>query len=1087
MYYVKPSTDYPCSQQPCDTLSGYIGENSVVTQRNGSSNITMIFLPGTHTVSRNWIITNVSYLTLHGSTGTQSNFPAQIECITQAYFKFTDIHTLNIDSLSVSHCGVPANDTAGTTALVISAQNIQTLLITSSCFLENLYGSAILASETEKVIVGDSLFDRNSASDSGGAIVILDVVKLEIKNSNFTNNNCREVGGAIHLNTIEKISITNSNFVNNSVCRENCKPPMTFADGGGISIFGCMGDSFITTVIFDGLILFENNFARGNGGGLYASDATLSFLGETIFHNNTAHLQSGGALAVVSGCNVTIKNSNFTKNSCRRNGGAIYLDNIYMLTSITNSSFVNNLAYHGEDNCNDCSTGGGISIFIYDRGHGYSMAATSVIFDGLILFENNFVLGRGGGLYAADVTSVSFLGETIFHNNIAHLNAGGALVLIGGYNVTISVTSFRKNQAVKAGGAALISDVAFLSLTNCTFVDNYVAAGNNSLIGGGGGGLAVFGLTEARNYSTITNNGCINDDESVDLLFENITILNNFVNSSAVNGRGLLNVDAYNVISINSTKVVFKGVTLFRSNYCGLGDGGGLYVQDVVLEFQGKTYFQNNYATNTGGGMAMYSIKALFRDDTFIEHNIANLYGGGVSSRDSTVSFRGETTKFFKNYARSLSGGGLDILRSSIAFTGTEIIFNSNQASEGGGIAGVSFTLKMNAERITFTNNTANFGGAISTAIDFQSNNIISKTEIEFNCTGVILFANNCARQTGGGLALLNTRLFLRGEITVKNNDAVYRGGWLFAHEGIVSIQGKFKAEYNRAAEGGVISGERLTASLEASYAEFKDNVALAGGSITISQHSQLHLMCNSSFTRNYAKDGGALYLRSFSRLNLYSNTRVLFSSNHAVKGGAIYVDDYTYVDNSDRDSLRIGDCFFESKIIQVDKTSLRIKQFLFYNNTADKGQNLFGGHLDRCKLKQMVTFVKKFSVSDISIHYGGREAWFLLSNSSNNKSISSHPVRVCFCIHNSPNCTYELPTLSKYRGELINFSVVVVDQVETPLLSVIRAQFTKHSNGQLGEGEYLQTLPVTCSQLTFHVFSPDGGETLEIYSDDGP
>ena len=161
-------------------------------------------------------------------------------------------------------------------------------------------------------------------------------------------------------------------------------------------------------------------------------------------------------------------------------------------------------------------------------------------------------------------------------------------------------------------------------------------------------------------------------------------------------------------------------------------------------------------------------------------------------------------------------------------------------------------------------------------------------------------------------------------------------------------------------------------------------------------------------------------------------------------------------------------------------------KQFFFNNNTADKGHDLYGGLLDRCELDATVVTIDE-SANRFSTNYKGRFAWFLLSNLSRSTSLSSDPMRVCFCIYNTHNCTYELPTLSKYRGQMITFSAVVVDQVETPLPSVIRAQFPKYSNGQLGEGEYLQTLPGKCSQLTFHVFSPDDRDTLEIYSDDGP
>ena len=966
VYYVKPTTDYPCSQQPCDTLSGYM-ENSDLFQNNSNSNITMMFLPGTHTVQvqrSGWKISNIHSLTLKGPTGTQSNISAHIECTTPADFMFTNISTLEVNSLSFSHCGVPT--TTIKNVQVIFARNLEILLIRHSRFSKNVHGSAIFVSETKKVIVSDSLFDGNSASkSSGGAIAAFEVVRFEIKNSNFTNNNCRKHGGAIFLNNTQIICIANSTFVNNSAykVKRYCKlNDLDCSNGGAVSIFGNGEDACpypVTTAIFDGLVLFENNFAQRNGGGLYFRDGTLIFLGVITFHNNTAYLL-GGALAVVRGFNITIHTSNFTN-----------------------------------------------------------------------------------------------------------------------------------NQAI-GGGAAVIGDVAFLSLSHCTFIENSVTLNNNLDFDTSGGGLLILGLTDSYKYSSITNTTCTrsDNDERAEILVNNITMLNNqFVNNYPVHGNGLSSVTLCKEISVNTTTVVFKGVTVFQNN-SAMGDGGGLLAQNVVLEFQGRACFQNNYATNSGGGMTLYHTEALFKNDILMERNIADISGGGISSRDSTVLFQGATCTFFKNSARKYVGGGLFILKNtSINFKGAEITFNSNQAHQGGGaIGGTGITLIMNdATRVTFTNNRASVGGAIfigeSTCINKEE--ILNKAEV--NCAALI-FDNNTAKEIGGGLYLVNTQLLLNSEnlTLVTNNKAQDKGGWLYSYDGKVTIIGELMAEHNSANVGGVIYGERVTIALQTSSAVITDNkVKGVGGSIAISKQSELHLH-NISFVRNHAQHGGALFLSSFSRIYLYQNTHVLFRSNHAFEnGGAIYVDDYSYVDNSDRISSVLNvtkECFFENETCDFS-----IKHIFFYNNIAKKGQDLFGGLLDRCILDGNVLINIESDVRRDTIHESGITAWSLLSNSSNPNFISSHPVRVCSCIHNSLNCTYELPTLSKYRGQMINFSAVVVDQVETPLASVIRAQFPKHSKGELREGEYLQTLPANCSQLTFHVFSPDDNETLEVYSDDGP
>ena len=305
-------------------------ENSDLFPNNSNSNITMMFLPGTHRVSSSIRITHIHNLTLQGPKGTQSNLTVTIECIKQAYFLFSDMHTLEINSLRISKCGAQI----GKNARVIFAQNLQILLLKNLCFLRNLYGSAMCAIKTKKIIISNSLFDQNSASkSSGGAITIIEAGNLEITSSNFTNNNSSDYGGAIYLIYIHLICVTNSKFVNNSACKDNCKAPKGHGSGGGILIFGYTYPAKVTTVIFDGLILFENNFAQGGGGGLYAENVTLKLLGKTDFHNNIAHL-SGGALVVIGGFNLSICTTSFRKNQAIMTGGAALIELINSLQKL---------------------------------------------------------------------------------------------------------------------------------------------------------------------------------------------------------------------------------------------------------------------------------------------------------------------------------------------------------------------------------------------------------------------------------------------------------------------------------------------------------------------------------------------------------------------------------------------------------------------------------------------------------------------------------------------------------------------------------------------------------------------------------
>lgn len=559
------------------------------------------------------------------------------------------------------------------------------------------------------------------------------------------------------------------------------------------------------------------------------------------------------------------------------------------------------------------------------------------------------------------------------------------------------------------------------------FIENYATVANNSPFDGGGGGLAVDRETnnEYRFSVNITaNNKCIEDTIVHDFQYA-------YTSAIADSGGDILNADITDLCIVDTMIVVFKGITRFKSNFVE-GEGGGLFIQKSVLLFLGKTFFQNNYAATSGGGMAPAVCEVLFQDDVHIEHNVGSIRGGGVALKTSSLTFRGKTTKCFNNSGNYI-GGGLFAENSHINFTGTEIIFESNQADkrDGGGI-GISGTkLTMTADRIIFRNNTGVRGGAILTIQTFQN---IDLNEVTINCTGTILFDGNHARQAGGGLCLYSNNLLLSGNIIVKNNSALQKGGWLHALGGTIIIEGKIYAEQNRATKGGVISGREVTIFLQAEELMFESNVARSGGSIFI-ESSNLHLLSNISFERNYAESGGALSLSTSSRIYLNQNTNLVFNYTSAVfEGGAVYVDDYSYVGIRD---LSIIQCFIQSteiEIHQAGKTSSMhtMKQLLFYNNSADKGQDLFGGLLDRCNLDGDVTIFSVYNQKRVSTYYSGKLVWFLLSNTSSNnsRSVSSHPLRVCLCIRTSHDCTYKLTPLSKFRGQTINFSAVVDRQL---------------------------------------------------------
>ena len=119
-------------------------------------------------------------------------------------------------------------------------------------------------------------------------------------------------------------------------------------------------------------------------------------------------------------------------------------------------------------------------------------------------------------------------------------------------------------------------------------------------------------------------------------------------------------------------------------------------------------------------------------------------------------------------------------------------------------------------------------------------------------------------------------------------------------------------------------------------------------------------------------------------------------------------------------------------------------------------------------------------------IHHSGVD---YLKNISNNfvlDSISSQPVRVCFCnSEHEPDCSYQLPTITVKKGEAFSVSVVAVNQVNITLIANISSSVSL-SDGGFGEGQQVQNVGRNCTNLTYNVYSPHNSETIDLFAD-GP
>ena len=313
----------------------------------------------------------------------------------------------------------------------------------------------------------------------------------------------------------------------------------------------------------------------------------------------------------------------------------------------------------------------------------------------------------GGAIYNA--------GELIFHNVEINGNAsdfdGGGVVNAGKMSVEEDSTLVVKNNvAALQGGGIFNTEIGETVLANTTIKTNAAHEG---------GGIANEGLIWLLSGSHVLDNdvqnvgGGLYNFNSGRIYVDGATVETN----TATKGAGLYNMDDAEFYTVNAT---------FATND-GTSHGGGVYVEDGLVDIQTSTVLEND--ANVGGGF--YANGGLLRiTDSELRANIANT-GGSINITNKGVAevIRGEITD------HDVRDGGAILNAGELSITGT--VITDNIANNGAGIfmpaTGVS-----SVSGVTFVDNSGTNGAGIYNRGDMSVYGS--------------LFQNNTARNQGGGL-----------------------------------------------------------------------------------------------------------------------------------------------------------------------------------------------------------------------------------------------------------------------------------------------------------------------------------------------
>ena len=635
-YYVKPTPDTPCHEDPCHTLSEFVNESL-------TSNTTMVFLPGEHALQENVTVRNlVGFVLQHSSSSS-----TQIVCNNNT-FTFDNLSSIEITGLSFISCRFHLNNSQAIfrdTGFRNSAAyyggaleaNHSTIDFAGFNNFEGnwavMAGGAIFANDSKFTFHGNTSFINNKAmNDRGGGVYMWSSTVSFDGNNTFVHNSAEGKGGGIYMSHSTVSFNGNNTFVHNSA--ED--------DGGGVCMWRC-------SVSFEGKNSFVHNSAGYNGGGVYMGEGNMSFNGNNTFVHNSAEYDGGGVY--MGEGNMSFNGNNtFAHNSAEYDGGGVFM---WKGTAIfkERNSFVHNSAE---------AEGGGVGMW-----------RCSVSFEGNNHFVHNSAEEWGGGIITW-ISTVSFDGCNSFEHNSADFG--------GGVDMVESTVSFDGNNSFVHNSAEFCGGGVCMLESTVSFVGNNTFA-HNSAIFIGGGLAAFFASNIELSGSSIFTHNPAKYGGGVYVWSSTVSSTDNssFTHNSAASGGG---------IQAQNSTINIAGTCSFMYN-TAQDKGGGIYVVNIsTLTIDGESYFSGNTASYFGGGVAtLHSMVDITGRSHFT--NNSGKYGGGIYADESEICWSG-IANFLANsvihdgYSDG-DGGAIHALSSTLIFGGN-MEFNNNSAGYGGAI-----------------------------------------------------------------------------------------------------------------------------------------------------------------------------------------------------------------------------------------------------------------------------------------------------------------------------------------------------------------------------------------------------------------
>ena len=880
----------------CITLSQLAASTPFV-----SSNITLIFLPGSHNLTENLTFSNIDYISI-----AANNFAPQITCELSTHLAIENVQYAGISDLEFFGCGsnfirnvaefvlldvlFHGNEESSTALQLIET----TATLVATTFLSNtrgtltgngvLYffaGGAIIATHTN-IFIRDGIFERNRA-EVGGVIYADQNSTLSAENTTFVNNQALfqsstvepalGMGGVLYQES-GSVTITNCLFTNNSA------PNFS----GGV-VYSNKSDLYIKASQFA-------DSSASNGSIIFSYNGSVS-IDSSQFNRNTA---TWGGVIQSSNSNVLIDRSQFSDNRVTMGGGIVH--------SLGGTVTLNDGQFHSS-----MATWGGI---LYTNEHSKFMISQSQF--------NGSIATMEGGVFYCNTGDIE-IQSSQFYNNSANSPdnefppQGGVLYSLNG-NVHINNSQFHSSAGTYYGGA-LISISGNVSISNSQFSAHKATYG---------GAISLFSSNIIIEDSCQFDHNSAVSGGAVYAFNSNIRIRDGSEfnsNTASDQGGAILMIECK--VSINSSDFHWNSAAT---------EGGALYSADGRVNIEGSK-FKYNSALN-GGAMNVFKSQVSLKGTEISSNMATNTAGVLFGNFDSNIVI---LDSILNNNTATVSAGSLYCSCSSVMIQAS--ILNNNTATRAGVLESSDSDITVDDCRM-IGNNASVFGGVLYT---FNSNIIVRNSHVNHSRVNIgqggvfysinsrmeiyeSIFHNNRAALEGGVMYSRTSNIIVNGS-HFSGNIAIFNAAVAFTENDVVTIYDSFFMD-NCATIGAVMHANNSNVSVDIS--QFVDNSALSGGVIESFLDSNITLE-RSQFYDNRADSLGAV-LRT--NRGYFEIRHSQFHNNTCSRLGGVILcirSQYTIKESQFTENRAL-----DGSVLYTLESSINMHSISIHNNTGDDG-----------------------------------------------------------------------------------------------------------------------------------------------------